>query len=25
MAFLASEQASYVSGSCVDVLGGYIA
>ena len=25
IAFLASEQASYVSGSCVDVLGGYIA
>ena len=24
IAFLASEQASYVSGSCVDVLGGYI-
>ena len=25
ISFLASEQASYVSGSCVDVLGGYIA
>lgn len=25
IAFLASEQASYVSGPCVDVLGGYIA